>query len=241
MRVPANNSPGWHRPPAPAVAVTFVVFALGVIGLAANLDSLRASWGLRGVAALLGLLALGSAYWVRRTSRPSRTRQLFVTLFVVLALVLVATATLAPGKNAVPRYDARLNTKADATRFVQWLYDHYETEIYLKVEITPGVMTANGDPQAMSRPRRIAVRSDVCGSATLGSGQLETYECVDSDVVLGVFPFRDQPDSVDLWWTGGGVGAWTLRGTFIPNAAQGPNQGTWYIGLEERLTDVPPR
>lgn len=238
---PESRPPGVHRPPPWAVVATFGGFSLGLIGLLANLDALRGSWGLRAVAIVLACLAVTGSIWVWRSSQPGRSRALLTAASVVLALTLGVLAVLAPGRPGIPRYDARLETRDDATKFMQWLYAHYEQEIYLKVEFDPAVLTNNADPQEMTRPRRVAIVSDVCGSATLGSGQLTTYPCVDSDVVLGVFPYRDEPDSVDLSWAGGGVGAWTLRGTFIPNQAQGPQMGTWFVGLEERLTEVPPR
>lgn len=224
------------------VAIAALGSVIGAWAAISAVDSLASNRGPRIVLAL----AMGSggfiAYKLWTGSARGKGRLVGAIVAILLALTCgVSAFLLPPTGQSIPRYDSRITSRADGTRFVQWLYDHYEQEVYLKVEVTPGAMTENADPQEMSRPRRIAIKSDVCGSATLGRGELTAGPCIDSDVVLGLYPYRDTPESIDLWWTGGGVGAWTVRGTFIPNQAQGPHMGTFFIGLEERLTDVPPR
>jgi hypothetical protein len=58
---------------------------------------------------------------------------------------------------------------------------------------------------------------------------LEVYNCTDSDVVLGLYPANANPTSIDLAWSGGGIGAWTLRGFFRPVKASGPQMAVWFL------------
>ncbi len=148
-------------------------------------------------------------------------------------------STPASPPSAIARFDGRLETLAEANRFHRFVYDNFERTVYLRVEVTPDVLTANANPAELSVPRRIALRSDVCGSASLGQ-PLKVYDdCEDADIVYGVMPLGDDPRTVDLSWTGGGIGAWILRGFFRPVEANGPQMGTWYVELETlRREDV---
>lgn len=247
----STNSPppGAHRPTAWIVLGLLLTGVLAFIGHLADLDSLRNNWGWRALLLLIAVLLLVAAFLLWWRSQPGRAR-LVLTAVLVVAAIAVGTGAWFVPQGESNTYAARVETRADSTRFVEWLYAHYEQPVDLKVEIAREAASDQADPNAMTQPRRIAIHSDTCGSATLGQDQLVTNLCCPSpgscpgDLVLGLTnPYRDDPSGVDLSWTGGGVGAWTIRGTFVPVAAQGPSSGgVWFIQLEERIPGgAPPR
>ncbi|MFW6188292.1 MAG: hypothetical protein ACOC84_09900 [Actinomycetota bacterium] len=131
------------------------------------------------------------------------------------------------------RYDARLETVEDSTRLMNWLYDHYGEVIDLKIEFDDQRLGPNSSLESEDGYVRVGLISEECGSWD-GSGGVDTYRCgIPSEVILAFDPV-DSDEPIELHWNGGGRSGWNISGRFRVADVGGPQQGTWFIALDEQ-------